>query len=195
MAAEGKSKVPELLVRGISLISMREYVKTMLAGEELEEFFSHFPESEEEAISNAKKGEWYPFEIQQHIRENVAKWFNPGNPRKAIMDMVAFTADFEISAFLKGIIGILPVHMVLQQSAKVFGKFYQPGKMVAIREGEYKALFELTDFLADSLFCPVIDAWLISAGKNMGFEPNVVETACIHNGDDLCRWEVTWDEE
>ncbi|MBD3285598.1 hypothetical protein GF359_04020 [candidate division WOR-3 bacterium] len=187
-----KTDTPELLVRGISLISMREYVKTRLAGKDLEQFFTRFPESEEETIVNAKKGDWYPFVIQRHIRENVAKWFNPENPRKAVMDMVAFTADYEISAFLKGIIGILPVHMVLQQSAKVFGKFYNPGKMVAARRGETSATFELTGFPADPLFCPVIDAWIISAGKNMGLDVKVKETACIHNGDDLCRWEITW---
>lgn len=183
---------PVMLVRGISLISMREYVKTKLNGEEVETFFSRFPPREAEAILGAKRGEWYPFYMQRHIREQVAAEFNPDNPRQAIMDMVAFTADYEISAFLKGIIGLLPVHMVLKQSARIFSKFYQPGRMTAIRMGERHSMFELKDFPADSLFCPVIDAWIMNAGKIMGLEVEVTETACIHNGGDTCTWEVRW---
>lgn len=186
---------PVMLVRGISLISMREYVKTKLNGERLEEFFARFPENEVEIILNAERSEWYPFYIQQDIRENVVLEFNPKDPRKAIMDLVAFTADYEISAFLRGIIGILPVHMVLRQSARIFSKFYQPGKMTAVRIGQRTSVFELTDFPADPLFCPVIDAWLTTAGKNMGLKNiEVRETRCIHRGGEVCRWMVFWEQ-
>lgn len=181
-----------MLVRGISLISMREYVKTRLQGDKLKQFFTPFPDGEPDIIFSANKGQWYPFHIQRHMREQAASQFDPSNPRQAVMDMVAFTSDYEISSFLKGIIGILPPHMVLKNSAQVFGKFYQPGNMTALKADDKFSIIELVDFPADPLFCPVIDAWIMSAGRNMGLETEVTETSCIHRGDATCRWEVRW---
>lgn len=183
----------QMWVRGISLISIREYVKSRLGEEGLEGFFSRFPKGEPEIILSAQKGEWYPFKLQQHLREQVVLEFNPKDPRQAIYDMVVFTANYEISIFLKAILAYLPVKLVLKKTADIWDKYYRPGRMELVNYNGDSACFEVKGFAHDELFCPTMYAWLKIAGQNMGFEnTKIVQTACIHEGDALCRWEVSW---
>lgn len=184
---------PGMTVRGISLIAISAYVKSKLDPKRLTEFYTRFPRGEPEMILTAQKGEWYPFKLQRHLREETVKEFNPRDPRQAIFDMVEVTANYEISTFLKAILGYLPAKLVLKKTADLWDKYYRPGKMELVKYDGNHAVFEVTEFSHDRLFCPTMDAWLAVAGKNMRMDEILVkETSCIHRGDELCRWEVTW---
>jgi hypothetical protein len=189
--SEETTGASQMSVRGISLISIREYVKSRLDGKGLERFFARFPEGEAEIIFTAVKSEWYPFRIQRHLREGIVHEFNPEDPRQAIFDMVEVTANYEISAFLKVILAHLPKRLVLAQIAKLWDKMYRPGKMTLLEGSDNHAVIEVSEFAHDPLFCPTMDAWLTVAARNMDLKnAEVAETACIHRGDERCRWEV-----
>jgi hypothetical protein len=191
--AVDKSNVPEPLVRGISLLSTRRYLRSHLKEVEWEGLLENLHPHHREIIRTVEKGSWYPFDIQRIMREEIAKRFNPGNPRQAILDAYLEATDYEISTFLRGMFSFLPVKLVVGRAAALWGKYYRPGVMQSVDMGEKKVALELTEFPADNLFCPTVEAWLTNASKYQKLKnAKVQETACIHRGDDLCRWEVTW---
>ncbi len=186
--------IAPMLVRGISLISFREYVKSKLSGKDLEVFFSRLSIEDLQIILSVNKNEWHPFSVQRRLREQIAAWFNPENPKAAIFDACLFTAEYEMSSFLKGIMSFLPVHLVMRQTANLWDKYYKPGKMSAISLGDTRAALELTEFPADKLFGPTMTAWLTIAMKHLGLKnPEASQTADIHDGDNCWRWELYWE--
>jgi len=192
--AEDKSKHPELLVRGISIISTREYLKSRLEGPDWKIFVNKLPVDVREVISSASKSEWYPFTHQRLLREEIVRLFNPSSPRQAILDAYLFATRYEISAFLRGIFSFLPVKLVLARAAAVWDKYYNMGDMTAVFTSEKSASLELRDFPGDRLFCPTVEAWLVNAAKYLNLaNPRVEETSCVHSGDSLCSWRVLWD--
>ncbi|MBD3287095.1 hypothetical protein GF359_10560 [candidate division WOR-3 bacterium] len=82
----------------------------------------------------------------------------------------------------------------MRRTADLWGKYYRPGRIRFIPRGNNAGVFEVTEFAHDPLFCTTMDAWLQVAAKNMGLKnTRVVQTACIHSGDDHCRWKVSWE--
>lgn len=183
----------EMLVRGISLISFREYLRAQLTPEEFSEFFSRMPPEETEIILDPDKARWYPFTLQYSLRKHIAEWFDDKEPQQAIFDACLFTADYEMSTFLKGMMSFLPVKLVIRQTANLWHKYYTAGDL---RVTSYKSghiVLELTDFPADELFAPTMTAWLTVASQMLNLkDARVSQTADIHNGDALWRWEINW---
>jgi hypothetical protein len=65
---EKNAELPQMLVRGISLISLRDYVKSRLSDKkEVKEFFKRLPKADSIVIQSAQKWKWYPFFMQRHL--------------------------------------------------------------------------------------------------------------------------------
>lgn len=194
---------PAVLVRGIAIIAVREYVREHLDEEGYSCFLSHLPGEHSRIILEVDRAEWYPVEIIRDLRARVAARFNPQDSRKAAFELGLYTSTFEQSTFLRGIMKHLPLHLILKQAASLWKKFYRPGTMQVVEravqgreEGgeEGMVALELHDFPAvDPLLCPQFEAWLFTAGKNQNLKNLAVkETLCVHKGDRCCRWEATW---
>ncbi len=205
---------PAVLVRGIAIIAVREYVREHLDEEGYVTFLSHLPVEHSRIVQEANRAEWYPVEIIRDLRARVAARFNPQDARKAAFELGLYTSTFEQSTFLRGIMKHLPLHLILKQAASLWKKFYRPGTMQVFekaiegeggeeegKEGEEGEVgmvaLELHDFPAvDPLLCPQFEAWLFTAGKNQNLKNLAVkETLCVHKGDGCCRWEATWNKE
>ncbi|MBD3287096.1 hypothetical protein GF359_10565 [candidate division WOR-3 bacterium] len=192
MAALDSGEEP-LLVRGISIISTREYLKTRLEGRGWVSFLAQLPADVRENTVNSYKSEWYPFRIQRVLREEIVRLFNPEHPRQAILNAYLFATRYEISAFLRGILSFMPVKLVIERAAALWRKYYNKGTMKAISLGKNGAALELTDFPGDRLFCPTVQAWLVNAAGYLRLKDvEGKETTCVHRGDEVCRWEVIW---
>ena len=70
---EGQKQV--MLVRGISLVSFREYLRVHLTSKEFVDFFSGMPARDSEIILEPDKAKWYPFSLQYSLRKHIARWF------------------------------------------------------------------------------------------------------------------------
>lgn len=183
----------EMLVRGISLVSLTEYAKSRLCGEDLKRFFAQLPADAARSILKAQKGGWYPFELDRRLREAIVREFNPSSPRKAIYDAGLFAASRETSTFLRAMLSFLSVSLVLDKAQAIWEKYCRPGKFRGTLVNEGHAVVELSEFGADGLFCPRVEAWLVVGAKALKLkDAKVTETACIHSGDDVCRWKITW---
>lgn len=182
-----------MLVRGVSLFALREYVRTKLEGGSLKAFLSPLGDEERQAVLNVDKAEWYPFDLQKKMRELIVQKFNPRDPEQAVFEACLYTAEYEMSTFLRAIMNFLPAKLVFKQTATVWDKYYSPGVMRTIADDK-KAVLELVDFPADKLFGPVVTAWLTVAAKMLELkDARVRETANIHKGDECWRWNVDWE--
>jgi hypothetical protein len=180
-------------VRGIALIAIREYVQSRLGLRDAGEFFKRLSCETTHTVLNAQKVTWYPFAMESELRTEIVRWFNPDDPRKAILDLGTFTAKFEINASLKAMIGILPLRLLLKRSQFMWSRLYHPGHFKLRSSHETAAVFELTGFHSDPLFCTMVEAWLRTAGEILKLtNVEVSETACIHDGAGRCRWEISW---
>lgn len=189
---EASRRTHEMQVRGIALIALREYVNSRLQGEANQRFFSRLPTEVKDIIFEVNGREWYPFSIDTLLREEITREFNPQDPRVAIFDAGLYAANYDISSFIRTLMGFIPVRSILNRAQTLWDKFYRPGKFYA-QPLDNGAIFELTEFPSDPLFCPMIDAWLTVAARRLRLQGSKVsETACIHEGDELCRWEVHW---
>lgn len=192
MAPEGP-QTPHMMVRGVSLISLYEYLKTRLDEKQLERFFDLLSPRESLTILSAKKWQWYPFGVQQELRTAIANWFNPQNPRDAVFDAGLFAAVYETSTFLRAILAYLPVRQILKNSQVIWNKYYKPGRLSGKHLSQGHARFELSRFPADAAFCPMITSWLVIAAQTMNLDKaRVEETRCVHRGGNSCRWELHW---
>jgi len=186
-------KTLELFVRGVSLMGFYEYLQSRLQEPELKRLIDQLPDKTREVVHHIKKWEWYPLEMDRHMREAIVRRFNPQNPRAAVFEASYFTAEYDINSFLRGIFSFLPIPMIIRQIKTVWSKFYKSGNVVTVPLQDGGVALELTEFEADYLFCPTIEAWLLGAMRTIGLKgAEVKETMCIHTGDDRCRWELRW---
>jgi hypothetical protein len=180
-------------VRGIALIGIREYVQSHLNAGDLSRFLNSLPFEASYTILNAEKGSWYPFSIESQLHQHIVKCRNPKAPHETMLDLGAFVAEYEINSFLRGLFSFLPLRLILNRFQSIWSKLYRPGNFVLRSSRELGAVFELAGFHSDPLFCHMVEAWLRVAGKHLKLENMVIkETACIHRGAGLCRWEVSW---
>lgn len=191
MLLEG-SHDSQLKVRGISVISLREYVRANLDPTEFGHFMTNMFPADVDTIMNAKRSSWYPFSLQRKLRKAIANHFNPHYPEKAIFEAGLFAASYEISTFLKGMLGNVPLHLILGNVNLIWKKYYNQGTLNAVRERNGVSI-HLNDFRSDALFCPLLDAWFKRVFSTIGFR-NVTtkKESCIHTGDKCCTWAVTW---
>jgi hypothetical protein len=190
MASE---KLPQMLVRGISLISLREYVQSRLKPKDARRLFERLPAVDTEVILSAQKWQWYPFSMQRNLREEIAHHFNPRDPLEAVYEAGLFAAERETSTFHKAMIGFFSVDIVLKNSNKIWTKYYRMGKLTGTFVREGLGVVELSGFPSDPIFCPMITSWLVVAAKALKLpDAKVSETTCIHRGDANCSWDIVW---
>ncbi|MBD3285048.1 hypothetical protein GF359_01620 [candidate division WOR-3 bacterium] len=188
-----EEKLPQILVRGISLISLGEYVKSRLKSNEERRFFTRLPAMDAEIILTAQKWQWYPFSTQRSLREGIAQRFDPRNPLDAIYDAGYYAAERETSTFLRAMLGFFSPRIVLRNANVIWSKYYSLGKLQGTFVREGFGIVELTGFPSDSKFCPMVTSWLTVASSTLKLSgAEVTKTACMHNNDPLCRWEIHW---
>jgi len=193
---EKNAELPQMLVRGISLISLSDYVKSRLKKDEVRDFFARLPKADSIVIQSAQKWKWYPFFMQRHLREEIANRFNPENPRAAVYDAGLFAATQETSTFLKAMLGFFSPGIVLKNSNVIWRKYYKSGKLRGTLTDDSHGIVELTGFSSDPIFCPMVQSWLVVSAKALKLkDAKVTETACIHNDDKVCRWTLAWNSD
>lgn len=188
---EERAKSPQ--VRGIVLIAIREFVQTHLPPSEKNVFFNTLSSDVKRTVFNAEKGEWYPYATQSRLHNHIAHWFKSPDPRQTIRDLGLFVANYEIDAFLRPIFSFLPFDVIMDRFHIVWEKLYRPGIFSVLSSNNTGAVFELSEFSSDPLFCPMIEGWLKVVANYLKLKNlSIKETSCIHRGQQSCRWEVSW---
>jgi hypothetical protein len=191
---EESTRLPKMLVRGVSLISLHKYLKSRLSEKDIKRFFESMPITHALTVLKAKKWMWYPFDVQRELRKAIARKFNSSRPREAVYDAGLFAALYETSTFLRAMLSFVPVPVVINNSQMIWRKYYSPGKLHGVMASNNHAIVELTEFPSDPIFCPMVESWLVIAAQSLGLKnATVKETACIYKGDICCRWETTWE--
>jgi hypothetical protein len=189
MPKEGLSSA-SIMVRGVSIISLTEYVRTSLDPAEFGHFMLHRFTVDSKTLLQVQKKEWYPFSLQRRMREVIAEHFNPENPEKAVYDAGIFAASFEIASFLKGMLVNVPFHLALNNISVMWKKYYNKGNL-QVNRTDSGVEIELKDFKPDPLFPPLIEAWFMQVFRTMGFHKVVVRDFGSESpGDPVLKWTV-----
>lgn len=182
-----------LQVRGIVLISIREYVQSRLKLADAGEFFKLLPFDVTHNAIHAERGKWYPYSMESALHYQVVRWFNPKNERQAILDLGLFTAAYQIKTFLRSMFTFLPLNLVFSRFPAIWSKLYRPGVLTVRSHTESSGVFELRGFSGDPLFCYLVQAWLEAACRHLKLKDvDIAETMCVHKGGGCCRWEAAW---
>lgn len=185
--------IPEVTVCGSVLTSLCDYVRSRLQKKGLESFFTRLSPDDRRTIITARESEWYPFSLERHLREAIVREFNPEDPRRAVFEADLFISQYDISGLLYAILKSMPMDVLLKKAQLLWGRLYRPGRIRAVANNNNHVVVELMGFPSDPLFCPRIEAWSVVAARILGSKNvKVSETACLHRGHPLCRWEVTW---
>ncbi|NLI98072.1 hypothetical protein GX441_05355 [bacterium] len=189
MLKEGPSSA-SIMVRGVSIISLTEYVRASLDPAEFGHFMLHRLTSDSKTLLQIQKKEWYPFSLQRKMREVIAEHFNPRDPEKAVYDAGIFAASYEIASFLKGMLVNVPFHLALNNISVMWKKYYNKGTLL-INRTDAGVVIELKDFEPDPLFPPLIEAWFTQVFRTMGFLKVEVEDAGTkHSDDPVLQWRI-----
>ncbi|NLI98614.1 hypothetical protein GX441_08155 [bacterium] len=184
----------ELRTRGITLVAMTKYLIEKFGEEEALKVISALPPRESKEIVGAKKSEWYPFETQRLLREAIISNVNALEPLDVTYQLGYFTAQWELSTFLKALFTFIPIKTILKQSAALWGKYYDKGKMTVANFEKGSALLELREFPCDEYFHQLTTSWMIVALETIGVEnPKVSYSSDSSATPPILRFLLSWD--
>lgn len=180
--------------RGLTLIQFKQYLFKTKGILKADEVISSLPLAVADSLYNVKKSEWYPFEYQRLLREAIVKEIDPSDPDEVTFRMGLTTASWDFSGFLKPLFSFIPLETLLNKTASLWSKYYDKGEMKVTAARKTSAELELSSFPSDQYFCPIVTSWLKVALEALK-KPNtsVTHDTCIHKGDSLCRFELSWD--
>lgn len=186
----------EIKTRGLTLIQFKRYLVKDFGVEAADKIIDTLPREAAKQVKFADRGGWYDFETQRLLREAIITHIDPDDPQGVVYRMGLETSSWDFSGFLKPIFSFIPLKTILTQSASLWKKYYDKGKMVLAfyEENQVRqAKLELSDFPSDPHFCPIVTSWMMTALSTLRLlNPRVEHSTCIHMGDDICRFELTW---
>lgn len=181
--------------RGLTLIQFKKYLFRTLGRKEGEQALDTLPQASAEAVRNAKKSSWYPFEIQRQLREVIIDAIDPSDPGGVMYRMGLETASWDFSTFLKPLFSFISVEMILNRVSSLWHKYYDQGevRVTSFKPGD--AVIELYDLPYDPYFCPLVTSWLMVALNTLKKNnPDVQKSEIVLQGKKICRFKLRWEE-
>lgn len=174
-------------------MAMNRYLIETLGVEEASKVIAGLQPDAAAEIQHARKGDWYPFETQRLLRAAIVSKIDSSDPEGVTYRLGRFTAQWELSTFLKAMFSFLPLKTILTQSAALWGKYYNQGSMALVEFKKGYALLELSDFPCDPCFHLLTTSWMMVALETVGVENPEVQYSERKEGDcKVLRFELHW---
>jgi len=139
---------------------------------------------------------WYPFDLLLRVMRATGR-MDAGKTPFLYREMGRASADYSLTTIYRIFFKIGSPQFTLARATRVFGNYYDHGKMEAIVNDRGHAVVELTDFDEPAPeFCERLWGWMEKTIQLIASRELVTAAhiACVHRGDPTCRFEGTWDQ-
>jgi hypothetical protein len=184
-------------VKGSALLSTVRFIQERFGPEGLRAVLADLEPDDRAAVEGGLlASSWYPFSLMLRLMQAAGR-FDAGRTLHLYRQMGRASADYSLTTIYRIFFKIGSPQFTLARAARVFGNYYDTGRMEAIVNDKGHAVVELTGF-ADPApeFCERLWGWMertitLIAGMELAKASHV---RCVHRGDPTCQFEGFWDQ-
>ena len=184
-------------VKGSALLSTVRFIQERLGDEGLRRIVSSL-EPQDRAVIDAGilASSWYPFQVMLRVMQAAGR-DDGGRTPHLYREMGRASADYSLTTIYRIFFKIGSPQFTLARATRVFGSYYDTGRMEAIVNDKGHALLELSEFGEPAPeFCERLWGWMertitLIAGMELHKAGHV---KCVHRGDPTCQFEGFWDQ-
>jgi len=140
--------------------------------------------------------EWYPVSLTKELYRAVDVEFSTAHP-DALHSLGSFIADHSVRGFLKYLARLVSMQKVLARVGLIWRRYHDGGSVetsiLKKDDARVEGILTIKDYDAGQVWCKLMDAYLETFAASTGAKNVKVEKKdCIHTGDDVCSWHISW---
>lgn len=184
-------------VKGSAVLSTVRFIQETYGPDGLQRILADVAPAERRTIdTGVLASAWYPFSLLLHLMQAAGR-HDAGRTPHLYREMGRASADYSLTTIYRIFFKIGSPQFTLARASRVFGSYYDSGRMEAIVNEKGHAVLELSDF-ADPApeFCERLWGWMertISLIAGMQLE-RASHVNCVHRGDPTCQFEGFWNQ-
>ena len=184
-------------VKGSALISTVRFIQETFGPSGLRKVVDGLEPRDREVIdAGILVSAWYPFELLLRLMRETGR-YDAGKTAHLYRLMGRASADYSLTTIYRIFFKIGSPQFTLARATRVFGNYYDTGKMEAIVNEKGHAIVELTGFEDPAPeFCERLWGWMEKTIQLIASQELVTaaHTRCVHRGDPTCQFEGTWEQ-
>lgn len=143
--------------------------------------------------SGAVMATWYPLSMFIELNIAIDKAFGKGD-LGLIKALGRHGADANLTTIYRLFFKVGTVKWIMARAARLWGMHYDSGRLIVKQFPGKEVEMEIVDYVAPHrVHCLAVQGWAERSIELSGAKDVVVdEIACRANGDEQCRWRVTW---
>ncbi len=181
-------------IKGVAILGAIKYAKSKDFPGGVQALIAGMPPATREVFQErVYRLAWYSYDIYAHLLEAIDREIGQGD--LALMDELGqFAGEQDMNGFLKAMASLFSIERSLGQAGYFWGKYCDTGTFTATVTAPGEATAELRGFPDISPgHCHLLTGWLRGVGLALDATTEVVEkTACVHRGDEVCRYRMEW---
>ncbi|MBN2378736.1 hypothetical protein JXM67_02905 [candidate division WOR-3 bacterium] len=184
-------------IRGVNSVLLKKWLSERFGEETLNEICAVISPEAGEMLRNPDPNEWYPVSLTKEAYEAIDRKLTPKYPQ-ALQDFGRFEVEQSVKGFLRYLARFLTVQQLFKR-AKAFWKSYNRGGFIETdpvieEEGRKKSKVFIHGSRIGPAGCKVLSGFIELLVAQTGVHDIKVEKkTCIHKGDKVCSWEVSWE--
>jgi predicted hydrocarbon binding protein len=185
-------------MRGVNSILLRKWLLQRFGEETLDKINAKISPEACKMLKNPVPNEWYPSSLTKEIYEIIDDELSPEYP-DALRDFGRFSAEQSIRGFLRFLTRFLTVPQLFKR-AQAFWKSYNKGGSIetgAVTEegGRKRSTVIIRGSGVGAPGCKVLEGFIeVLMAQTGAHNIEVEKKTCIHKGDKVCSWEVSWED-
>ncbi len=184
-------------MRGVNAVFLKKWLLESFGEETLNQISDKIDPEARDLLLNPVSDKWYASSLTQEIYKVIDKQLGPKHP-DALIDFGKFSAERSIRGFLRYLTRFLTVQQLFKR-AGAFWKTYNKGGGIRSDEiTENEGREQTTVYVSGTSGigapgCKVLEGYLGVLVSQAGVHDIVVKKkTCVHKGNDVCSWEVSW---
>ncbi|MBD3286480.1 hypothetical protein GF359_07955 [candidate division WOR-3 bacterium] len=188
----------ETLERGVTPVLVKLWVKDRFGQEGVEKVTARLEGDALDMFENPVSNNWYPVTYLKQIYSAISDEFGKDKP-SLFTDYGRFDAENSTKGALRFLMRLVSGKNLIKR-VRTFWKHYVKGASLDItdikkKDGHTEITLVMEGYDAGPPGCRAIEGYIQTLLPKAGVhDVKITEKTCIHKGDDICSWLVSWDE-
>jgi len=184
--------------KGVEVFQIKDWLQQRYSPLEVEKVIQMLCPDARDMFTSPVANQWYSLELIRELYAAIFDVLKDKDPR-ALVDYGRFSAEQSSSGLLKFLMKFIDMDTVIKRM-KTFWKHYHKGGKITASElveenGRKKRIISFQGYDAGEAACLSPEGYLTVIAQRAGAKNVIVrKKTCIHKGDDVCSWEVSWKE-
>ncbi len=182
------------LARGSTLCMTMEYLAAECSPAHIAEIVGRLRPASRRLVASATATDEVPFRVALELWRSVDRTLHDRDPQW-VERAGAFAIEKAGQRLYRGLLQRSSPLEFLTQQISLFQRYYRPGDMLLMEQGETWASTRLLGFAStDTLFCRrLTGGWHAALELAGGRNVVVRHPRCVNEGDLFCEWSLAWD--